>query len=55
MREGSAGTYLKVDGPVPIGIEGVEEEVCIGGGIWGKQGSRLGRAGAPWQLSPQPK
>lgn len=32
------GTYLKADGPVPIGVEGVEEEVCVSGGIWGEQG-----------------
>lgn len=42
MWEESARTYLKVDGPVPIGIEGIEEEVCIGGGIWGGQGTGWG-------------
>lgn len=38
IQEGSRGTYLKVDGPIPIGIKGVEEEVCVSGGIWGEQG-----------------
>lgn len=31
--ERPTGTYLKADGPIPIGVEGVEEEVCVGGGI----------------------
>lgn len=33
MRERLTGTYLKANGPIPIGVEGVEEEVCVGGGI----------------------
>lgn len=37
MWEGSSGTYLKADGPIPIGVKGVEEEVCVSGGIWGEQ------------------
>lgn len=54
-RAESAGTYLKVDGPVPISIEGAEQEVRIGGGVWGKQGRRLGCVGADGQQSPQPR
>lgn len=45
--EGATGTYLKADGPIPIGVEGVEEEVCISGGIWGEQGQGLGCVAIP--------
>lgn len=50
------GAYLKVDGPVPSGVKGVEEEVRVGGGIWGWQRECWGPArGNPtgfWQRSP---
>ena len=50
--EGSTGTYLKADGPVPVCIEGVEEEVRVGGGIWGDQEQGWECRG---RLSPYPK
>lgn len=42
MWEGTAETYLEADGPVPVSVEGIEEEVCVGGGIWRRQGHWLG-------------
>lgn len=43
-----AGTYLKVNGPIPISIEGIEEEVRVGGGVWGKRSAgELGLLGSP--------
>lgn len=49
---GSAGSYLKVDGPVPISIEGIEEEVCIGGGIWGEKRQDWGWEGCLEDTQP---
>ena len=55
-REGTTETYLKADGPIPVSIEGIEEEVRIGGGIWGsKEGHWLGCLGVSWQSSPHPR
>lgn len=50
--EGTAETYLEADGPVPVGIEGIEEEVCVGGGVWGGKGTGWGVLGTPGSQAP---
>lgn len=50
--EGTAETYLEADGPVPVSVKGIEEEVRVGGGIWRRQGHWMGLGGPPGSQAP---
>lgn len=43
-----------MDGPIAISIEGAEEEVRIGGGVWGNKGAGWGVLGPTGSKAPGP-